>query len=181
MAHHELWLDEAQHFLIGGTCGTLPFAGPRSLLYMACYDGPSPWLWNGLLYLITAHFYQRPENMAGKHAGISPGDLFRHRHGTYFLPLCAVRPCPIRILVLCRLLFHLRRYELVISRRLCAGDNCCCSSVCLLEIAAIPQEEFAGDPEYAPLPHVQHASLFYAFAAMGNSLLSAPMVGYIGK
>jgi hypothetical protein len=45
--HHELWLDEAQHFLIARDSESL-----RSLYFNMQYDGHVR-LWNYLLYFIT--------------------------------------------------------------------------------------------------------------------------------
>src|SRR5450432_1776006 len=47
LAHHELWLDEAQHFLIGRDSHSM-----SSMYYNMRYDG-HPRLWNWLIYLIT--------------------------------------------------------------------------------------------------------------------------------
>ncbi|HEV3412766.1 MAG TPA: hypothetical protein VG101_09820 [Puia sp.] len=50
--HHELWLDESQHFLIGRDSDSL-----SSLYYNMRYDG-HPRLWNFLIYFIT-HYITR--------------------------------------------------------------------------------------------------------------------------
>lgn len=50
--HHELWLDESQHFLIGRDSDSL-----SSLYYNMRYDG-HPRLWNFLIYFVT-HYITR--------------------------------------------------------------------------------------------------------------------------
>ena len=57
MLHHEIWLDEAQHFLIARDSGSL-----SDVYYNMRYDG-HPRLWNFLLFFITHFITNSPEGM----------------------------------------------------------------------------------------------------------------------
>jgi hypothetical protein len=70
MVHHELWLDEAQHFLIGRDSHSLP-----SLYYNMRYDG-HPRLWNILIYFITHYITESYIGMQVFHLLITSCTVF---------------------------------------------------------------------------------------------------------
>lgn len=70
MMHHELWLDEAQHFLIGRDSHSLP-----SMYYNMRYDG-HPRLWNFLLYFITHYITASYIGMQVFHLLITSSTVF---------------------------------------------------------------------------------------------------------
>jgi hypothetical protein len=70
MLRHELWLDEAQHFLIGRDSHSF-----TSMYYNMRYDG-HPRLWNFLLYLITHYVTESYVGMQVFHLLITTCTIF---------------------------------------------------------------------------------------------------------
>lgn len=70
MYNHELWLDEAQHFLIGRDSSTL-----GSLYQNMRYDG-HPRLWNALLYFVTHYISASYAGLQILHLLITTSALF---------------------------------------------------------------------------------------------------------
>jgi hypothetical protein len=70
MLHHELWLDEAQHFLIGRDSHSLP-----GMYYNMRYDG-HPRLWNFLIYLVTHYITESYAGMQVLHLLITTCTIF---------------------------------------------------------------------------------------------------------
>ncbi len=70
MLHHELWLDEAQHFLIGRDSHSLP-----EMYYNMRYDG-HPRLWNFMIYLVTHYITESYAGMQVLHLLITTSTIF---------------------------------------------------------------------------------------------------------
>jgi hypothetical protein len=68
--HHELWLDESQHFLIGRDSDSL-----SSLYYNMRYDG-HPRLWNFLIYFVTHYITRSYAGMQVLHLLIASATAF---------------------------------------------------------------------------------------------------------
>jgi hypothetical protein len=68
--NHELWLDEAQHFLIGRDSDSL-----GALYYNMRYDG-HPRLWNALLYMVTHYVTTSYAGLQVLHLLISTSAVF---------------------------------------------------------------------------------------------------------
>jgi hypothetical protein len=147
MAHHELWLDEAQHFLIGRDSHSLP-----EMYYNMRYDG-HPRLWNGLLYLITHFITPSYIGMQVFHLAIAACTAFIFlRYAPFSLP--------VKILVLCGYYF-IFEYDLI-SRNYAPG-------ILLLFICCLlmrdPRKNLLWIGMLLFLMCNTH--LFFAFAAMG--------------
>jgi hypothetical protein len=147
MVHHELWLDEAQHFLIGRDSHSLP-----EMYYNMRYDG-HPRLWNGLLYLITHYITPSYVGMQVFHLLIASGAAFVFlRYAPFSLP--------VKVLVLSGYYF-IFEYDLI-SRNYAPG-------ILLLFICCVlmrdPRKNILWIGMLLFLMCNTH--LFFAFAAMG--------------
>jgi hypothetical protein len=70
MLRHELWLDEAQHFLIGRDSHSL-----TGMYYNMRYDG-HPRLWNFMIYLVTHYITESYAGMQVLHLLITTSTIF---------------------------------------------------------------------------------------------------------
>jgi hypothetical protein len=147
MVHHELWLDEAQHFLIGRDSHSLP-----EMYYNMRYDG-HPRLWNGLLYLITHYITPSYIGMQVFHLMIATCTAFIFLRYAPFSLL-------IRILILSGYYF-LFEYDLI-SRNYALG-------ILLLFICCLLMRDPRKNILWMGmlLFLMCNVHLFYAFAAMG--------------
>src|SRR5580658_3088977 len=68
--HHDLWMDESQHFLIGRDSDSL-----SSLYYNMRYDG-HPRLWNFLIYFVTHYITRSYAGMQVLHLLIASATAF---------------------------------------------------------------------------------------------------------
>lgn len=147
MAHHELWLDEAQHFLIGRDSHSL-----AEMYYNMRYDG-HPRLWNGLIWLITHWITPGTTGMQVFHLVIATCTAFIFLRYAPFSLL-------IKILILSGYYF-LFEYDLI-SRNYAPG-------ILLLFICCVLMQEPRKNLLWIGMLMflMCNTHLFFAFAAMG--------------
>ncbi|MBS1662120.1 MAG: hypothetical protein JST68_13840 [Bacteroidetes bacterium] len=161
LSHHELFLDEAHHFLLARDSHSL-----SELYWNARYDG-HPRLWHSLLYFITHYITRSPYGMQVFHWLIVVGAAFVFlRHAPFSLA--------VKLLVLMGYYF-LFEYNLI-SRNYSLGI---CLLFCCCVLLARPVRPLVGLGVLLFFMCSTH--VFYTFAAMGIYLGLLIEYGRVGQ